>query len=118
SPSLRQVQRQKGVRATDLSRDLVAAAMELVRANWEETAPLRMLTVTAAGLTDRRESEQMSLFEEEGDDYERQSRIATAMDGIRDRFGWNPSARRRSCTTTGRKNDKIVTCYFGGMPVE
>ena len=87
SPSLRQVQRQKGVRATDLSRDLVAAAMELVRANWEETAPLRMLTVTAAGLTDRRESEQMSLFEEEGDDYERQSRIATAMDGIRDRFG-------------------------------
>jgi DNA polymerase-4 len=87
SPSLRQVQRQKGVRATDLSRDLVAAAMELVRDNWEETAPLRMLTVTAAGLTDRRESEQMSLFEETGDDYERQSRIATAMDGIRDRFG-------------------------------
>lgn len=89
SPSLRSIQRQQTFpRATDLARDLAAAAMELVRASWGEAAPLRMLTVTAGGLTDRREEEQLSLFDDlPPDDYERQSRIAAAMDGIRDRFG-------------------------------
>lgn len=89
SPSLRQVQRQKHLSApTDLARDIAAAAMELVRANWSETAPLRMLTVTAAGLTDRREGDQLSLFgDEDSGEYERQSRIEGAMDTIRHRFG-------------------------------
>ncbi len=89
SPSLRQVQRQQTLpAATDLARDLAAAAMELVRANWRADAPLRMLTVTAAGLTDERGAQQLSLFDEEADDdYERQSRLAQAMDGIRARFG-------------------------------
>ena len=86
SPSLKSVQRQKGVPATDLARDIASAAMELVRANWSETAPLRMLTVTVTGLTDSRDG-QLSLFEEEGEDYERHSRIETAMDAIRDKFG-------------------------------
>lgn len=89
SPSLRQVQRQQTLpAATDLARDLASAAMELVRANWRADAPLRMLTVTAAGLTDCRGAQQLSLFDEaESDDYERQSRLAQAMDGIRARFG-------------------------------
>ncbi len=87
SPALVSVQRQMGVRPTDLARDLVAAAMQLIRTHWGEQSPLRMLTVTAAGLTDRRESEQLSLFESESDDYDRQSRIAGAMDSIRERFG-------------------------------
>lgn len=89
SPSLRQVQRQQTLpAATDLARDLAAAAMELVRANWRADAPLRMLTVTAAGLTEERGAQQLSLFDEAADDgYERQSRLAQAMDGIRARFG-------------------------------
>ena len=87
SPSLRSVQRQKGVAPTFLARDITAAAMQLVQANWGERAPLRMLTVTATGLTDEREGEQLSLFETATDDYERQSRLASAMDDIRDRFG-------------------------------
>lgn len=89
SPSLRQVQRQQTLHtATDLSRDIAATAMELIRANWQEDAPLRMLTVTAAGITDHREEAQLSLFDdEEGGDYERQSRIEGTMDAIRERFG-------------------------------
>ncbi len=87
SPELVSVQRQMGVHPTDLARDIVAAAMQLVRTHWGEKAPLRMLTVTASGLTDERESAQLSLFDEGEDDYERQSRIATAMDSIRLRFG-------------------------------
>jgi len=87
NPELVSVQRQMGVHPTDLARDIVAAAMQLVRTHWGERAPLRMLTVTASGLTDERESAQLSLFDEDGDDYERQSRIASAMDSIRLRFG-------------------------------
>ncbi len=87
SPSLVSVQRQMGVRATNLARDITAASMQLVRTHWGETAPLRMLTITASSLTDERPSEQLSLFEDAPDDYERQSRLAGAMDSIRDRFG-------------------------------
>lgn len=89
SPSLRQVQRQQTLaNATDLAQDLAAAAMRLVRENWRDDAPLRMLTVTAMGLTDQRQAAQVSLFDTEEDaDYERQSRLARAMDGIRSRFG-------------------------------
>ncbi len=87
SPSLHSVQRQMGVRATDLARDLVAASMQLIRQHWGENAPLRMLTITASSLIDERQSEQLSLFEDTSDDYERQSRIAGAMDSIRGRFG-------------------------------
>ncbi len=87
SPSLHSVQRQMGVRATDLARDLAAASMQLIRQHWGENAPLRMLTITASSLTDERQSEQLSLFEDTPDDYERQSRIAGAMDSIRGRFG-------------------------------
>jgi len=87
SPSLHSVQRQMGVRATDLARDITAASMQLIRQHWGENAPLRMLTITASSLTDERQSEQLSLFEDTPDDYERQSRIAGAMDSIRGRFG-------------------------------
>ena len=109
SPSLRQVQRQQTLpAATDLARDLAATAMELVRANWRADAPLRMLTVTAAGLTDERGAQQLSLFDETEDDgYERQSRLAQAMDGIRARFGREairPAALLHAEDTAGHHN--------------
>ncbi|MGI5959774.1 MAG: DNA polymerase IV [Massiliimalia sp.] len=90
-PDFRVISRQKPLaHATDLSRDLLDGAMELIRASWAPARPIRMLTITAIRLTDHDPGLQTSLFApEEQLQQDKLSRLETTMDQIRNRFGKN-----------------------------
>ena len=66
-----------------------AAALELIRASWNERAPIRMLTVTGSGIVPEDEAgEQLSLFEAgKAERRERQEQLESALDKIREKFG-------------------------------
>ncbi len=91
-PSLKSISRQQPLdHPTDLARELTQSAMSLIEASWSPPTPIRMLGVTAAGLTDQDIGEQLSLFEPDtGAKREKQERLENAMDKIREKFG--PSA--------------------------
>ena len=73
--------------ATDLSSEMLTAAMTLTMANRPKA--IRMLTVTVSGLTDSAVGEQTSLFEDEQlPDLDRQRRLEHTLDRLRDRYGW------------------------------
>ena len=62
--------------------------MSLIEAAWSPPTPIRMLGVTAAGLSDQETGEQLSLFEPDTSERrEKQERLETAMDKIREKFG-------------------------------
>lgn len=70
--------------------ELVEAAMELIRSNWNLSAPIRAITITALNLAPADQvGGQMDLFADEtqGRRRERQEKLGLAMDGIRARFG-------------------------------
>ncbi|WP_075109727.1 DNA polymerase IV [Bittarella massiliensis (ex Durand et al. 2017)] len=90
SPQFKVISRQRQLeRGTDLSRELFAASMELVRQNWDLRAPIRMLTVTAAGLGGKDSGEQLSLFADQAvlAQREKQRQLETAMDRVRSKYG-------------------------------
>ncbi len=93
-PQFNTVQRQKTLTApTDLQKDITASAMELVRGNWSFYKPVRLLSVTAAGLVDENEAyTQLGLFDWDEVNSEKQSNIENAMENIRKKFG-NSSIR-------------------------
>ncbi len=64
NPALKSIQRQCPLPPTHLSADLCSAALALIHDNWPKNSPMRMLTITAIGLT-RHADEQLSLFEEQ-----------------------------------------------------
>ena len=71
---------------------LVEAAMELIRANWNLSAPIRAITITATNLIPADQAVgQLDLFSNGAQDRrrERQEQLGKAMDRIRDRFGHN-----------------------------
>lgn len=75
-------------RATDLSSEMLTAAMTLTMANRPKA--IRMLTVTVSGLTDQTTGEQISLFaDEQLPDVDRQRRLEHTLDRLRDRYGWS-----------------------------
>lgn len=88
-PSLRKISRQARldapVNATDA---LLEAARGIMRLNWREGSPVRMLAVSASALTDSPGVRQLSFFGD-GDEArrERAVRLDSAVDGIRARFG-------------------------------
>lgn len=88
-PSFKIISRQKTLeRPTHLAREISCAAVELVFASWKQGAPIRMLSVTGAGLAPQGAEEQLSLFgAEEEPRRERQDKLEHAMDSIRGRFG-------------------------------
>ncbi len=88
-PQFNTLQRQKTLPSpTDLQKDITAAAMELVRGNWSFYKPVRLLSVTAAGLVDEGEAfVQLGLFNGSPDGDERQNNIESAMTDIRKKFG-------------------------------
>ncbi len=93
-PDLKVISRQKHLeQATCLAKTIGAAAMELVRSNWDLTMPIRMLTVTALDLTDGSEPAQMSLFSV-GDPPEdkRREKLERSLDAIRRKYGKNAIA--------------------------
>ena len=88
-PSLRSISRQRAVSpATDLGREIAAAAESLVDAEWGTGKPIRMLTVTAMNLVVGDEGDQLGFFDEERDKRrERTGRLEATVDGLRHRFG-------------------------------
>ena len=90
-PMLAVVQRQKKLSApTHLAKEIAAAAMELLEANWNlVSSPVRALTVTVSDLCDADEIPvQYSLIPSEGEmRSEKQEKIELAMDHLRDRYG-------------------------------
>jgi len=89
-PGFKDLCRQKRLSApTCVSRDISAAALELVLASWNLSAPIRALTVTALGLLPESEAgEQLDLFTvcitSKRDKLEKLERT---MDGIRGKYG-------------------------------
>lgn len=67
-PNFKTVQRQCALRqASYLQREIVQTAMDLIRANWNMAAPIRMITITGADLVPANEvQEQLDLFSDKG----------------------------------------------------
>ena len=90
SPEFKTVSRQKAAPSpTNVSRVIGQCAMELIEGAWSWTAPLRAMTITAAGLLPEEEAgEQMDLFAPQAArQRQRQEKLERAMDQLRDRYG-------------------------------
>ena len=89
SADLSVIQRQKAVgHPTNAAREIYQLALELIRASWNLSAPIRMLTITGVNLTDQDIGEQLSL--EGGNSFERRERrerLESALDQVRARYG-------------------------------
>ena len=89
NPALKTICRQKKLsRPTALTSELYQCALALVQAEWDPSAPIRMLGVGATGLVASDEDAQISLFEAENAPIrERRKRLETTVDELRRRFG-------------------------------
>ncbi len=85
----RTMQRQTTLkRSTNLQREITDVAMSLIKGNWSMTQPVRLLSVTASGLTDEDEDFfQMDLFASGDMKHEKQEKIENTLDDIRKKFG-------------------------------
>lgn len=75
-------------RPTDSTRVLIDTCMDILRAGWRLDQPVRMLTVTAAGLLPAAQAgEQLSLFDGGLQAMQKQQELDRTMDALRQRFG-------------------------------
>ena len=91
-PYLRSIQRQKPTpKPTDDSRVIAKTAYEILREDWSDGKPVRMLTVTATGLIDASSySEQLDIFSAIDNNEKKQkstSKRNNALDKIRQKYG-------------------------------
>lgn len=87
-PDLKVISRQtRFSEPTNVTSDIIRAARELVRRNWREGMPARMLAVSVSALSDSRGARQLSFFDGDGQHEERGRRLYSAVDDIRSRFG-------------------------------
>lgn len=87
-PELRVISRQTHISApTNATSDVLAAARELVKRNWQPGAPARMLSVSVSDLSDNPGVHQMSFFNDNEQAREKDRRLYSAVDGIRAKFG-------------------------------
>lgn len=85
---LKSIQRQKQLTlSTHLARDLARESEGLVRANWPAGRPIRMLTVTALGLTDVPFAVQQSLFDDAPRPDQKREALEKSLDAIRKKYG-------------------------------
>lgn len=118
SPEFKTVSRQKAAPSpTNVSRVIGQCAMELIEGAWSWTAPLRAMTITAAGLLPEEEAgEQMDLFAPQAAwQRQRQEKLERAMDQLRDRYGdgvigyashQTPTARQIAGDEGGEKGEE------------
>lgn len=86
-PSLKTIQRQKRLdAATNATSELLAAAMSIVEAVWDEKRPIRLLSVTATQLTEEG-AVQMRLVDDDSEKRMKATRLDRAIDTIRLRYG-------------------------------
>ena len=106
SPEFKTVSRQKAAPSpTNVSRVIGQCAMELIEGAWSWTAPLRAMTITAAGLLPEEEAgEQMDLFAPQAArQRQRQEKLERAMDQLRDRYGTDVIGYASHRTPTARQ---------------
>ena len=88
---LRTLQRQRAISPpTDISREISELALNILKENWNIGKPIRMLTVTALGLTSAESSvSQISFFDDSTDDEKRMKdkKREETVDKIRQKFG-------------------------------
>ena len=91
SPEFHDLSRQRRLSSpTFVTPDLVDAAMDLIRANWNLSAPIRAITITAILLIPAEQvGGQLDLFSQDSCSrlQERREQLGHAMDDIRSRFG-------------------------------
>lgn len=87
NPQLQVICRQKRLEAgTNSTREILEEALSIVQASWRMNAPIRMLTVTAAGLS-ADGTAQLSLFDLGAEKRCQSERLDSAVDAIRAKFG-------------------------------
>lgn len=85
---LHSISRQKQLPyATDLEKDIAAAALELITENWPQGKPIRLITVTAMNLTEDEVPAQTEMLKAPPKPDEKRARLERAMDDIRRRHG-------------------------------
>ena len=91
SPEFHDISRQQRLgRPSFVAPELTAAAMELIGANWNLSAPIRAITITGISLIPAEQAGgQLDLFADDtqGRRQERQEQLGRAVDSIRSRFG-------------------------------
>lgn len=82
------ITRQKSVRATYLTKDIIAAGAKLLEENWNSKKPVRLLGISLNNVSTD-EVEQLSIFNLNGSDDidEKEEKLEKAFDSIRERFG-------------------------------
>lgn len=86
--NLKVIVRQKPVTPTFLEDEIMAAALDLLMKNWKIGVPIRMLTITASGLSPEDAAQQLSLFAQ--DDPARRKKkeqLERSIDLLRERYG-------------------------------
>lgn len=72
---------------THLSKEIAATSIEIIKESWNLKKPIRMLSITGSGLTDKDSAcEQITLFADSGEK-KKQERLESAMDKIREKYG-------------------------------
>jgi DNA polymerase-4 len=86
-PSFRTIQRQKKLQTpTNSTKELLDCAVALVRQSWSMSAPIRLLSVTATGLTEDR-IQQLSWLNGSPQERDRHEKLESAVDRIREKYG-------------------------------
>jgi DNA polymerase-4 len=94
-PHFKTISRQKQLAAaSDVTEEIIGAAMELIARSWPDGEPIRLITVTGCNLRDSGEAEQLSMFGADGltpyasaDGRARGERVDRAVDSIRRKYG-------------------------------
>lgn len=88
-PGFKTISRQKKLgRPTHLSREIEAAALDIIKNSWRLDDPIRMLTITGLQLVGEDYLDQPSLFAETDDrQHDKLEKLEGTLDAIRSRFG-------------------------------
>ncbi|MEG2833031.1 MAG: DNA polymerase IV [Ruthenibacterium sp.] len=85
---LKSIQRQSQLpHPTHLAKEIGDAAMLLIAANWNKNKPMRMLAITAIGLTDGQDAQQTSLFGAPEIENAKRESLEKSLDVIRKKYG-------------------------------
>ncbi|MEG1755795.1 MAG: DNA polymerase IV [Clostridia bacterium] len=77
---------QKLASATNVTKELFDTTVEIVSRAWPQSAPIRMLTVTATGLTDN-STVQMRLLDDSSEQRQKNAKLDVVMDDMRSKYG-------------------------------
>lgn len=87
-PDFKTISRQKTLqRPTCLAKEIVSAAMGIIKSSWNMKNPIRTLTITGCNLVKTQECTQISLFDGDNATDDKQERLEKAIDNIRSKYG-------------------------------